>query len=89
MMKRDTRNLGIEIIIILVAFIFSILILSRFFVNAKNRSLEAAHLSDAVTSTTSNQGCPSRRLIIRCPTLPVPANTATGILLLIIIPALI
>ena len=32
MMKRDSRNLGIEIIIILVAFIFSILILSRFFV---------------------------------------------------------
>ena len=49
MMKRDSRNLGIEIIVILVAFIFSILILSRFFVNAKNRSLEAAHLSDAVT----------------------------------------
>ncbi len=49
MMKRNRNNLGVEIIVILLAFLFSILILTRAFAGAKVRSSEAAILSDAVT----------------------------------------
>ena len=43
------KNLGIEIIVILLVFIFSISILSRAFVLADSRGKKAARLSDAVT----------------------------------------
>ena len=43
------KNLGIEIIVILLVFIFSISILTRAFVLADSRGKKAARLSDAVT----------------------------------------
>ena len=47
-MKRNKNNLGIEIILILSAFICCILILSKAFVSARMASSEASVLSDAV-----------------------------------------
>ena len=47
-MKRR-NNLGIEIIVILAAFICCILVLSKAFVSARVRSSQASVLSDAVT----------------------------------------
>ena len=49
MMKGRKSDLGIGIIVILAVFIMAISVLSRAFVLAKERSREAARLSDAVT----------------------------------------
>ena len=47
-MKRK-NNLGLEIVAILAVFIMSISILSKAFVSARSKSVDASRLSDAVT----------------------------------------
>ena len=49
MKKKSSLNLGIEIVAILAVFIMSISILSKAFVSARTKSVDAAVLSDAVT----------------------------------------
>ena len=46
---KGKKNLGLEIVAILAIFIMSISILSKAFVIARERSVDAARLSDAVT----------------------------------------